>query len=77
MHFPHITYSSDTENYHQGTLRNRAGLVIGVSSQEEQCTQGHLLNIHADKEMGHGLGEEAASGVAVMSKDNCKKQKEP
>lgn len=58
-------------------MRNSAGLIVGVSGQEEERTQSHLLDIHTNKEMGHSLREETASGIAVISIYDCKKRKRP
>lgn len=45
----HITHRGHDENDHEHTLRDGAHFATGVSSQEEQSAESHLLDIHSNK----------------------------
>ena len=57
------TYRECDEDNHERTLRNSAGMAVGILREEEQRSQTDLLQIQSHKYVMNSLGEEKSTGL--------------
>lgn len=58
-----LTYGKDDKDDHERSLRDCGRAAVLVAGEEEERGEADVSDVHADKHVGDGLGEEEPSSV--------------